>query len=153
MELFAGVGGFRLGLEGPPSEPKLGGFRVIWANQWEPSSKKQHAVEVYAHRWGMEPTADDPDIFEGEDGDLLVSKNIEKVLTKDIPEHDVLCGGFPCQDYSVARTISGEMGIEGEKGKLWNSIKGCYQSPVLVQVWSSSKTSPAFSTRLPDTGA
>ena len=105
-----------------PSEPKLGG-RVIWANQWEPSSKKQHAVEVYAHRWGMEPTADDPDIFEGEDGDLLVSKNIEKVLTKDIPEHDVLCGGFPCQDYSVARTISGEMGIEGEKGKLWNSIK------------------------------
>lgn len=123
VELFAGVGGFKLGLEGRPTESKRSDFRVIWANQWEPSSKKQHAVEVYAHRWGMEPTAYDPEIFESGDGDVLVNKDIERVPTKGIPEHDVLCGGFPCQDYSVARTISGEMGIEGEKGKLWNSIK------------------------------
>ncbi len=40
LELFAGVGGFRVGLE------KTGEFEVIWSNQWEPSTKKQHASEV-----------------------------------------------------------------------------------------------------------
>ena len=123
VELFAGVGGFKLGLEGSPGESNHSDFKVIWANQWEPSSKKQHAVEVYTHRWGMNPNGEDSDIFESEDGDILVNKDIERVPTDDIPEHEILCGGFPCQDYSVARTLSGEMGIEGEKGKLWNSIK------------------------------
>ena len=123
VELFAGVGGFKLGLEGEPGKPSNSDFRVIWANQWEPSSKKQHAVEIYAHRWDMRPNDEDPYIFECNDGDALVNKDIEKVPTEEIPNHDLLCGGFPCQDYSVARTLSGEMGIEGEKGKLWNSIK------------------------------
>ena len=40
VELFAGVGGFRLGLE-------AAGWEVTWANQWEPSTKTQHAFDCY----------------------------------------------------------------------------------------------------------
>ena len=39
-----------------------------------------------------------------------------------IPEHTLLVGGFPCQDYSVARSLSNEKGIEGKKGVLWWDI-------------------------------
>ena len=46
IELFAGVGGFRLGLE------QSGGFEVVWSNQWEPSTKAQHATKVYEARFG-----------------------------------------------------------------------------------------------------
>ena len=99
-ELFAGVGGFRLGLEGEK-------FRFVFSNQWEPGETKQWASKIYEARFGS---------------DGHVNEDIHKV-TKLVPEHDLLVGGFPCQDYSVARTISGEMGIEGEKGKLWTPIK------------------------------
>ena len=59
VELFAGVGGFRLGLEGYNGKSPLSGykramkndFKVIWSNQWEPSTKRQHANEVYNARW------------------------------------------------------------------------------------------------------
>tara|TARA_B110000003_G_C16652048_1_gene534614 strand:+ start:3214 stop:4683 length:1470 start_codon:yes stop_codon:yes gene_type:complete len=120
VELFAGVGGFRLGLEGEPGAAAESEFRVSWANQWEPSVKKQHAAEIYAHHWGMEYVGDG--IYISKEGDVLSNQNIQNVQSNDIPDHDVLCGGFPCQDYSVARTISGELGIDGEKGKLWTSI-------------------------------
>lgn len=119
-ELFAGVGGFRLGLEGVPSKEwetdtlkfEDTGFRVIWSNQWEPGSTRQWASRVYTKRFGKE----------GHEGVDLheFTKTIEK--THQIPEIDLLVGGFPCQDYSVARTKSGELGIEGEKGKLWEPI-------------------------------
>ena len=65
----------------------------------------------------------DSEVFCNDSDDKLVNKDIEKVPTEKIPSHDLLCGGFPCQDYSVARTRSGEMGIKGEKGKLWTSIR------------------------------
>ena len=123
VELFAGVGGFRLGLEGIPASGETGPFDVIWANQWEPSVGKQHAAEIYAHRWGLTQEENDEKIYSNGAKDSLVNKNIELVQTNDIPDHDLLCGGFPCQDYSVARTRSGEMGIKGEKGKLWTSIQ------------------------------
>ena len=119
-ELFAGVGGFRLGLEGPPSKEwetdvlKMGdtGFKVIWSNQWEPGSNRQWASRVYTERFGDEGH---------EGGDLHeFTRTVED--THQIPEVDLLVGGFPCQDYSVARTKSGELGIEGEKGKLWEPI-------------------------------
>ena len=45
-ELFAGVGGFRLGLEDCSDE-----FRFVWANQWEPSKKVQHAYDCYIKRF------------------------------------------------------------------------------------------------------
>jgi len=122
-ELFAGVGGFRLGLEGAPGEVDKSPFQVIWANQWEPGVKRQHAAEIYAHHWNLKENDQDCEMFSNGEGELLVNKDIQSVPSSDIPSHDLLCGGFPCQDYSVARTRSGEMGIEGEKGKLWTSIR------------------------------
>lgn len=100
IELFAGVGGFRLGLE-------KSNFQIVWSNQWEPSTKFQHASEIYKYRFGKE----------GHN-----SEDIESVLTKEIPNHDVLVGGFPCQDYSVASTLKNSKGLIGKKGVLWWSI-------------------------------
>lgn len=115
VELFAGVGGFRLGLEGWNGKsasskyekninPK---FQVVWSNQFEPSTKKQHASEIYKKRW--------PDSNHS-------NQNISEVSTSEIPNHDVLVGGFPCQDYSVARVLSHSKGLEGKKGVLWWDI-------------------------------
>ena len=101
VELFAGVGGFRIGFESKNSDAKEGDFRVIWANQWEPSTKVQHAAQVYARNWNLTPT-DDPEIFTNDDGDYFVNKDISTIDAKKIPDHDIICGGFPCQDYSVA---------------------------------------------------
>ena len=99
-ELFAGVGGFRLGLE-------EGNYKVVWSNQWEPSTKMQHASLVYEARFGKENHS---------------NIDIAEVPTKDIPDHDLLCGGFPCQDYSVATTLHNSKGLKGKKGVLWWSI-------------------------------
>lgn len=104
IELFAGVGGFRVGLDRVPGNF----FTTIWSNQFEPSTKKQHASETYIARFGAEGH---------------VNKDIALVETSSIPEHDMLCGGFPCQDYSVARTLSQASGLEGKKGVLWWQIE------------------------------
>ena len=101
-ELFAGVGGFRLGLEDCSDE-----FRFVWANQWEPSKKVQHAYDCYIKRFG--------------ENENHVNEDISEVDKKSIPDHDLLVGGFPCQDYSVART--GARGIQGVKGVLWWQIR------------------------------
>ena len=100
VELFAGVGGFRLGLENASKR-----FKTIWANQWEPNRKVQHAFECYNFHFGNSITH--------------INENISKVK-HDILPHDLLVGGFPCQDYSVARTQA--KGIEGNKGILWWDI-------------------------------
>ncbi|WP_421810393.1 DNA (cytosine-5-)-methyltransferase [Flagellimonas sp.] len=100
-ELFAGVGGFRLGLE------KTGHYKVVWSNQWEPSTKTQHASKVYEARFGPENHS---------------NTNIEEVNTPEIPDHDILVGGFPCQDYSVATSLKNSKGLIGKKGVLWWSI-------------------------------
>lgn len=109
IELFAGVGGFRLGLEGR-KHGKNSPFRTIWANQWEPGKKRQNAADVYRARFGDFP-------YLNEDVQKVIENHFE-----DIPDHDLLCGGFPCQDYSVARTLSQAAGIHGKKGVLWWSI-------------------------------
>jgi DNA (cytosine-5)-methyltransferase 1 len=114
VELFAGVGGFRVGLNSVSNFGKdgraieNGPFNFKWANQWEPGSSTQDAFKCYALRFG-EKDASNMDIS-------LVNK-------KDIPDHTLLCGGFPCQDYSVARSLSQEKGIEGKKGVLWWQIR------------------------------
>lgn len=102
VELFAGVGGFRIGLEGASDV-----FKTVWSNQWEPSTVRQDASLVYAARFGQEGHS---------------NKDINTVPTDDIPDHDLLVGGFPCQDYSVASTLSRSGGIEGKKGVLWWQI-------------------------------
>ena len=103
IELFAGVGGFRVGLEKVDADF----FKTIWANQWEPASKIQHAAMVYEKNFGA---------------GSLNNEDINLVKTETIPDHDMLVGGFPCQDYSVATTLSNSKGIEGKKGVLWWSI-------------------------------
>lgn len=121
-ELFAGVGGFRLGVEGydNPEQPEFalpaaGPFVTVWANQWEPqgSPKKQFAARCYEARFGK---------------GSVVNEDIHRVLDEfeagriDIPDVDMVVGGFPCQDYSVARPLSQASGIEGKKGVLWWEI-------------------------------
>lgn len=101
IELFAGVGGFRLGLE------RTGKYKVVWSNQWEPSTKAQHASLVYEARFGTENHS---------------NEDISEVRTDDIPDADMLVGGFPCQDYSVATTLQNSKGLIGKKGVLWWSI-------------------------------
>ena len=112
-ELFAGVGGFRLGLCGTAQKP-LQGYKMVWSNQWEPATKVQHAAQVYQKKFHNE---EKPYPFFNEDINKIVS--LKKMP---IPEHDLLVGGFPCQDYSVARTLSHAAGIDGKKGVLWWSI-------------------------------
>ena len=121
VELFAGVGGFRIGLEGAPGSKKNPKYAVVWRNQWEPSTKKQHAAEVYVERWGLEQSEKNPLHYHAE-GEVFVNDDIAEVDAKDIPEHDLLVGGFPCQDYSVAKTAKHAAGIEGKKGVLWWEI-------------------------------
>jgi len=101
-ELFAGVGGFRIGLEGASDS-----FETIWNNQWEPSTTHQDASLVYRARFGSKGHC---------------NQDINTIDTEMIPNHDLLVGGFPCQDYSVASTLSKSGGIEGKKGVLWWQI-------------------------------
>jgi len=103
VELFAGVGGFRLGLE-------KSNYEIVWSNQWEPSTKIQHASMVYEEHFGKENHSN-------EDINKVVTRNVEE-----IPDHDLLVGGFPCQDYSVATTLNNSKGLKGKKGVLWWSI-------------------------------
>ena len=114
VELFAGVGGFRVGLNNIKKINKKGhavehgNFDFVWSNQWEPSTKSQPAFECYKARFN----------------DTRYDSNIDISLVEksSIPNHTLLCGGFPCQDYSVAHSLSKEKGIEGKKGVLWWQI-------------------------------
>lgn len=106
VELFAGVGGFRLGLESLGVKKGLA-FEVVWSNQWEPSTKRQHASEVYVDRFGSKHHS---------------NQDLNEVPTAEIPDHDLLVGGFPCQDYSVASTLNNSKGLIGKKGVLWWQI-------------------------------
>jgi DNA (cytosine-5)-methyltransferase 1 len=98
-ELFAGVGGFRIGLA-------RAGWKTTFSNQWEPSTKVQHASDVYVAQFG-------------EDGHT----NVDIAKIKHLPKNiDLLVGGFPCQDYSVAKTLNSSKGLKGKKGVLWWEI-------------------------------
>ncbi|MFH1452353.1 MAG: DNA (cytosine-5-)-methyltransferase [archaeon] len=101
-ELFVGVGGFRIGLTNASKK-----FDVVWSNQWEPATKSQEASELYVKRFGEKNHS---------------NVDIAKVSVEEIPEHNLLVGGFPCQDYSVAKSLSQSKGITGKKGVLWWEI-------------------------------
>lgn len=98
-ELFAGVGGFRIAIE------KTGGT-VVFSNQWEPSTKVQHASDVYVARFGSKGH---------------VNEDIAIVESIPVP-FNLLVGGFPCQDYSVAKSLASSNGLVGKKGVLWWEI-------------------------------
>lgn len=71
VELFAGVGGFRIGLEGASDA-----YETIWNNQWEPSTQHQDASLVYRARFGSQGHS---------------NKDINLVPTSAIPDHDLSC--------------------------------------------------------------
>lgn len=98
-ELFAGVGGFRIGLA-------RAGWKTTFSNQWEPATNVQHASDVYVAQFG-------------EDGHTNLDIAKVGALPKNI---DLLVGGFPCQDYSVAKTLNSSKGLKGKKGVLWWEI-------------------------------
>lgn len=127
-ELFAGVGGFRLGLERASNE-----WNTVWANQWEPGKTNQYAFDCYCAHFG--------------DSENHVNKNISEVDKKKIPAHNLLVGGFPCQDYSVARSLVNNNGIEGKKGVLWwdiyDTLKAKKPSFVLLENVDRLLKSPA----------
>ena len=108
-ELFAGVGGFRLGFNRLES-----GWMSTWFSQWEPGAKTQWAHDCYVQHFG-----DSPDL----NNEFLTGEDISTMDKQAIPDHTLLVGGFPCQDYSVAHTLSSSHGIEGKKGVLWWQIR------------------------------
>lgn len=137
-ELFAGVGGFRLALDGynkkahpefkmPSAGNSKVSFKTVWANQWEPpgTEGKQFAWRCYEERFGNGSCVN-VDINEV----MNINENVErgeldsKFAPKDviIPEIDMVVGGFPCQDYSVAKPLAYAGGIQGKKGVLWWDI-------------------------------
>lgn len=108
-ELFAGVGGFRLGFD------RLGsGWKTTWFSQWEPGARTQWAHNCYVQHFG-----DSPDL----NNEFHTGEDISTMDKQAIPDHTLLVGGFPCQDYSVAHTLSSSHGIEGKKGVLWWQIR------------------------------
>ena len=100
VEMFAGVGGFHLGLSRASNQ-----YEVVWANQFEPSRKNQFAFNIYKKNFPKTP---------------ISNEDITKLDKNQIPEMDLLVAGFPCQDYSVA--TAGAKGLEGKKGVLWWDI-------------------------------
>lgn len=117
-ELFAGVGGFRCGLNSvntieDASKPEK--WQTVWYNQWEPADKKiQWAHDCYVNRFGT---------CKDSDGQDTTNTDINAVDKTKIPDHNLLVGGFPCQDYSVASSLATSKGLEGKKGILWWDIR------------------------------
>src|SRR5690625_577577 len=106
-ELFAGVGGFRVGFDRANADLGHDFFQVTCSNQWEPSTKVQHASRIYVGRFGAEGHS---------------NEDIATVAPEDVPVVDMIVGGFPCQDYSVAATLNRSGGLAGKKGVLWWEI-------------------------------
>ena len=115
IELFAGVGGFHVGLD----RAGKGFFKCVMANQWEPGAKDQFAANIYRQRF--------PD-------DVLINDDVNNIKGDDY-EVDLVVGGFPCQDYSVARNKTKSLGIEGKKGVLWWQV---------IRLISEMKEKPKF---------
>ena len=125
LELFAGVGGFRFALEQANTDVPASGdrrpYEVVWANQWEPGSRKQNAARVYEARWGDVPV--NRDLFE-------VLADRDEMARVHALAPTMLVAGFPCQDYSVAKPATQSAGIQGKKGVLWWAIHQLLQARI-----------------------
>jgi DNA (cytosine-5)-methyltransferase 1 len=93
-ELFCGIGGFRLGLENASSK-----FKTIYANELD-----KWAASIYRHHWS---------------DDTLQEKDIKNLRAEDLPDFDLLVGGFPCQSFSVAGK---RRGMQDSRGMLFYEI-------------------------------
>lgn len=137
-ELFAGVGGFHLALD-------RAGFDVVWSNQWEPATRAQHAFDCYRRHvdagdfqaFGRElegistsstdlgltdHRASNDDIAMVLDAYEAQLRGPKRPVFPVVPDVDLVVGGFPCQDYSVAKTLRQAHGLVGKKGVLWWEI-------------------------------
>lgn len=103
IELFAGVGGFRLALQ-------KAGWKIVWSNQWEPATKLQHASSCYTYKFGS---------YSHSNEDINSVVALAENNQFNFPSADLIVGGFPCQDYSVAKSLRASKGINGKKGVLW----------------------------------
>lgn len=90
VDLFAGIGGFHLAM-------KSIGMECVMASEWD-----KHAAAVYEVNHGIKPVGD-----------------ITKINEKDVPEHTILCGGFPCQAFSVSGK---QRGFEDTRGTLFFDV-------------------------------
>ncbi len=99
IDLFAGIGGFRIALE------ELGG-KCLFSSEWD-----RHAKETYYQNYGEVPFGD---ITKFAKTSRKVGSGPEK-----IPTHDILCGGFPCQPFSQAGK---QLGFEDARGTLFFDI-------------------------------
>ena len=90
IDLFAGLGGFRIALESL-------GAKCVYSNEWDKA-----VCEVYEDNFGDYP-----------DGDIT------KVDEKKIPDHDILCAGFPCQAFSIS---GNQRGFEDSRGTLFFDV-------------------------------
>jgi len=89
IDLFGGIGGFRLGME-------ANGFECVGYYDID-----KYATAVYNYNFGENHEA----------------TNVKHI--RDFPDHDILCGGFPCQDFSIAGRREG---IDGERGNLFYEV-------------------------------
>lgn len=102
IDLFAGIGGFRFALESMGAE-------AVFASEWD-----KFAAKTYQANFGELPSGD-----------------ITKIKSHDIPAHDILTGGFPCQPFSVSGK---QLGFEDTRGTLFFDIARIikYHKPKIV---------------------
>lgn len=114
FSMFDGVGGFVVGLDNANLTLKEKFFETTYTNQFEPSRKSQDAFEVGVYNYPHIKHSN-ADIME------VPNKYFEEIKNQGV---NMIVGGFPCQDYSVARSKKHELGIEGKKGVLfWEIIR------------------------------
>jgi DNA (cytosine-5)-methyltransferase 1 len=119
-ELFAGVGGFREAINQLSRELPGDSFKVVWSNQWEPSESKKKGENQFANRVYI---AKFKEAGHFADDIHKVTDEDDESIKKVVPRIDMLVGGFPCQDYSVAKPKNVSKGLRGPKGVLWWSIE------------------------------
>ena len=111
-EMFAGVGGFRVGFD------RVDGsfFNTILANQWEPGKKNQFAYDCYNRHF--------PD-------SVNLNKDVHDISEEFYQRQsiDFIVGGHPCQSFSVAATSSMGTGLDSDKGELfWEVARALEQT-------------------------
>ena len=90
VDLFCGVGGFRQAME-------KRGHGCVLSSDWDP-----HAQLIYEKNYGEKPQGD-----------------VTKIEATDVPDHDLLCGGFPCQPFSIS---GNQLGFADSRGTLLHQI-------------------------------